>query len=128
MNAFNPVGWFELPVIDLDRAETFYSAVLQVTLMRQPEQNGLIMSWFPWAEGAKGATGSLVLSPDYTPAPEGVGVIVYFTTTDIDAALTRTTEAGGIVIIPATKLGEYGTMARIQDTEGNHVCLHSAQS
>ncbi len=126
MNNINPVGWFELPVTDLDRAEQFYTTVLGITLTRQPEINGLIMSWFPWTEGAKGATGSLVLSPDYAPAPEGAGVIIYFTTTDLDAALARTIEAGGVVIIPATSLGEYGTMARIQDTEGNHICLHTS--
>lgn len=127
MNEYNPVGWFEIPVKDLDRAEVFYQTVLGVTLSRQPDMNGLTMSWFPWIENAKGATGALVHSPEYLPAPNGTGVVVYFTTPDIEAALLRVQDAGGVVIFPATDIGEYGTIARVQDSEGNHVCLHSAK-
>jgi hypothetical protein len=127
MDKYNPVGWFEIPVGDLDRAEKFYNAVLGITLARQPEMDGLTMSWFPWTDNVPGATGALVLSPNYLSAPLGTGVIIYFTAPDLEAALQRVTEAGGAVIIPPTDIGEYGTLARVQDTEGNHVCLHTAK-
>lgn len=127
MNAYNPVGWFEIPVTNLDRAETFYNAVFGITLARQPEMNGLTMSWFPIAESAKGAAGALVFSPDYQPASNGTGVVLYFTSPDLAASLTRVTEAGGTIIVPSTDIGEYGTIARIQDSEGNHICLHTTK-
>jgi predicted enzyme related to lactoylglutathione lyase len=127
MDTYNPVGWFEIPVTDLDRAEAFYNALFGITLARQPEENGFTMSWFPWHEGAKGAAGALVFGTGYVPAPEGQGVVLYFTTEDLEASLARTTEAGGMVIVPVTDIGEYGMFARIQDTEGNHLCLHTAR-
>jgi uncharacterized protein len=127
MDTYNPVGWFELPALDLDRAEKFYREVLGITLTRQQEMNGLTMSWFPFADQTKGISGSLVFSPDYQPAPQGSGPVLYFTAPDLETALTRVTAAGGTIIFPATDLGEYGTIARVQDSEGNHICLHTAK-
>lgn len=42
---FNMVGWFEIPVVDMDRAKTFYEAVFQVKIELQDfggHQNGLV--------------------------------------------------------------------------------------
>lgn len=128
MKKLNPIGWFEIPVSDLDRAERFYQNVFRVTLARQPEQNGIIMSWFPMEQDAPGATGSLVLSNYYQAAGDRTGVVVYFTAPDLDEALLRVEAEGGSVLVPKKDIGEYGLIAWVKDTEGNTIALHAMKS
>jgi len=45
----NMVGWFEIPVQDMDRAKKFYDTVFDVDI-RVQNLNELIMGWFPYAE------------------------------------------------------------------------------
>lgn len=125
MEHFNPVGWFEIPVEDLDRAEQFYQTVLETKLERQEEMDGMTMSWFPMGEDWKGAAGSLVESDRHQSSDDKTGVVVYLTTPNLEAALDRVTDAGGDILIPKKNIGEYGYIAWISDTEGNTVGLHS---
>jgi predicted enzyme related to lactoylglutathione lyase len=123
----NVVGWFEIPVTDMDRAVAFYEAVFGFQLERHP-MGELDMAWFPFAEGdAGGASGSLVKQAEfYTPGQEGS--MVYFTAPSGDLAneLSRVEAAGGNVMVPKTVIGEgHGFMAVFFDTEGNRVALHS---
>jgi predicted enzyme related to lactoylglutathione lyase len=124
MEHYNPVGWFEIPVEDLDRAEAFYQHVLTIELSRQPEQNGTTMSWFPMHMDAMGAAGSLVKSNDYNVQKEGVGVVVYFTAPDLEEAIERARTSGGTVIVEKKDIGEHGFFAWVRDTEGNTIALH----
>ena len=50
---YNMVGWFEIPVRDMDRAKKFYEEVFQISIQVQ-NFNELLMGWFPWAEGKNG--------------------------------------------------------------------------
>ena len=40
------VGWFEIPVNDMDRAKTFYEKVFDVTISVH-DLGEIIMGWFP---------------------------------------------------------------------------------
>ena len=64
----NPVGWFEIPVIDMDRAETFYKDFLGCECVRQEEKMGILMSWFPASMEIYGAAGTLVKGDMYKPS------------------------------------------------------------
>ena len=55
------VGWFEISVLDMDRAIRFYQAVFDLELSRN-RSGPLDMAWFPWVEKSMGAAGSLVRS------------------------------------------------------------------
>jgi uncharacterized protein len=122
----NVVGWFEIPVTDMERAIRFYEQVFGFQLTRQ-QLGPLEMAWFPWVEGGLGASGSLVFSKDlYKPSREGV--LVYFTahSGDVAVELERVKAAGGVVLVPKTLIKEdIGYMAVIQDSEGNRIALHS---
>ena len=50
----NAVGWFEIPVTDMDRAIKFYETVFEISLSRN-NMGPLDMAWFPWVEGGIGA-------------------------------------------------------------------------
>jgi predicted enzyme related to lactoylglutathione lyase len=119
----NMVGWFEIPVHDMDRAKTFYEAVFQVELSIQ-DFGGVLMGWFPFDEKKPGATGTLIKQQSYVPSQEGT--LVYFVSTDVQNELDRIESAGGIIIQQKTQISpEHGFMGVFLDTEGNKVALHS---
>ena len=120
--AIHALHWFEIPVLDLDRAQGFYETVLGIPLRR--EGDGVqSMALFP-SEG-DGVGGCLSVScGDLRPAP--TGTVVYLSTRSIDDVLSRVTAAGGRVAVAKTALPEHwGYCAHITDTEGNRVGLHS---
>jgi predicted enzyme related to lactoylglutathione lyase len=118
----NPVGWFEIPVTDMARAKDFYGHVFGFEL-EEHEMGPDLMAWFPMAEGVVGAAGTLILGEGYVPSDKGV--LVYFTTPDIDAALARANEKGGKVLTEKMSIGEYGFIGMILDSEGNRIGLHT---
>ena len=120
------VGWFEIPVTNMDRAVTFYETVFGVQLSRHPM--GLLeMAWFPMAPGATGAMGTLVYHPEHY-SPSNNGVLVYFSSADLSVELERIPGAGGKILSPKKPVSpEFGFMALFLDSEGNRIALHSAQ-
>jgi predicted enzyme related to lactoylglutathione lyase len=118
----NPVSYFEIPVSDMDRAVRFYEQVFAVGLERQT-LDGYDMALFPFEPDAPGATGALAKGDVYVPAK--AGPLVYFAVTDLDALLARATAGGGRVLYPPKTVGGFGTVAEIEDSEGNRIGLHS---
>ena len=119
---YNLVGWFEVPVKDLDRAKKFYEDVFNIQLAEYT-LGPLQMAWFPMKEGAIGAAGALVKGGSYEPSLSGV--LVYMTAPDIDGTLERVKERGGRVLNPKRSIGEYGFVGHFEDSEGNRIGLHS---
>ncbi len=122
----NPVTYFEIPVIDMDRAVGFYTKVLGYTLERQ-NIDGYEMALFPALEGAAGASGALAKDQEggdvYVPAK--TGPVIYFGVTDIDVTLANAVANGGAVLYEKKSLGAAGFVAEIEDSEGNRIALHS---
>lgn len=119
------VGWFEIPVLDMDRAKTFYDAVFKIEIQVQ-DFGGTLMGWFPWAEGKTGAAGSLILQPDWYIPSNTDGVLVYFASTDVQNELNRIEKSGGKILKQKTQISpEVGYMGLFLDTEGNRIALHS---
>ncbi|WP_187269568.1 VOC family protein [Flagellimonas hymeniacidonis] len=120
----NMVGWFEIPVVDMKRAKTFYDKVFQIEIQIQ-DFSGTLMGWFPWAEGKPGANGSLIQHEGYKPSNTD-GVLIYFASEDVQKELDRIEAAGGKVLKPKTQISpEIGFMAVFLDSEGNRIALHS---
>ena len=119
------VGWFEIPVIDMDRAKLFYETVFDISISVH-DLGGFIMGWFPMNEGSEGsATGSLVKHEMYKPS-DSFGPLIYFSCKDLQTELDRVKGSGGDVLKPKTEIGGgHGFMALITDTEGNRIALHS---
>ena len=121
----NVVGWFEIPVNDMERAMHFYESVFGFELTRQTigEED---MAFFPWVETGLGSSGGLVCHPEYTPSDKGV--VIYFTAQSGDVAveLSRVEAAGGKVLMTKKLITEeIGYMGLFLDTEGNRIALHS---
>jgi predicted enzyme related to lactoylglutathione lyase len=123
--AYNAVGWFEIPVTNMDRAKKFYETVFKTTISVQ-DFNGLLMGWFQWVEGAPGAAGSLVFHKEWYQPSDTKGVLIYFSSEDVANELSKIEAAGGKVIQPKTLISEdIGYMGIFIDTEGNRIALHS---
>lgn len=120
----NMVGWFEIPVLDMERAKAFYDKVFQIEIQVQ-DFAGTLMGWFPWAEGKAGASGSLIQNKAYEPS-NTAGVLIYFSSQDLQQELDRVIEAGGKILNQKTQISpDVGYMGVFEDTEGNRIALHS---
>ena len=117
----NPVVYFEIPVLDLDRASNFYSKVFETTLT-QDVVDGYQMAFFETLGDSFGATGALVVGDVYIPSHQGC--FLYFGVESIEETVARALEHGGSVLYPKKSNGDLGFVAEIQDTEGNRIALH----
>jgi uncharacterized protein len=121
----NVVGWFEIPVANMERGIKFYESVFGLKLERQ-EMGELDMAWFPFAD-VPGSPGSLVCHKDfYKPSTDGV--LIYFTchSGDLSNELLKVESVGGKILMPKKLITEdVGYMALCVDTEGNRIALHS---
>nr|WP_299338842.1 VOC family protein [Allomuricauda sp.] len=121
----NMVSWFEIPVMDMERAKTFYNTVFQIDIQVQ-DFGGTLMGWFPWAEGKAGASGSLILEKSSYQPSETDGVLIYFSSKDVQIELDRVEAAGGKVMKAKTQISpDVGYMGLFLDSEGNRIALHS---
>lgn len=119
----NMVGWFEIPVNDMDRAKIFYESVFKVEISVQ-NFGGLLMGWFPDRGNVVGAQGTLIKQDSYIPSQEGT--LVYFISDNVQNELDRVEKAGGKIYQPKTQISpEHGYMGAFIDSEGNRVALHS---
>ena len=120
----NPVEWFEIATVDLERAKSFYAKVFERGFQHisMPDAE---MYMFDPTPGAPGAGGALVKSKDNIPSTEGT--IVYFSCDDVAVEESRVEAAGGKVLFPKMGIGEFGFIAQFIDTEGNRVGLHSGK-
>lgn len=118
----NAINWFEIPVTDLARAKRFYSNLLAAEL-RQESMNGIDMAILPYQQGGVG--GALVQGEQFVPSEKGA--VVYLNAgEDLDGILSRAETAGGKVVMGRTLLSEQiGSIAFVQDTEGNKVGFHT---
>jgi len=117
----NIVVWFEIPVLELDRAVKFYTDVMKVEFHLVEDEKSK-MAFFPFDQGT--ASGALVLSDGYVPSNSGA-VIYLNGGADLSEALGRVEAAGGKVTLPKMSIGENGYIAHFKDTEGNRVAFHS---
>jgi uncharacterized protein len=118
----NPVGWFEIPVNDLNRAKNFYDQVFG-TQLSLTEMGPYKMAWFPMEREEAGAAGTLIKAEGYSPSHSGT--LVYFSVEDLEGTLKKIQDRGGKTLLPKTSIGEHGFIAHFEDCEGNRVALHS---
>jgi predicted enzyme related to lactoylglutathione lyase len=117
----NQVVWVDIPVLDLDRAVRFYSAVLG-SAVRKQEYPGMAIGLLPGAD--PDVTGCLFTKDGERPSDHGL--LVYLNAQGrLDQAVAAVEPNGGKVLQPKHAIGPYGFRAVILDSEGNRVALHS---
>jgi len=121
--ANNPVGWFEIYVQDMPRAQKFYEAVFNLKLEKLNAGEDCEVRAFPMAMDRYGAPGSLVKMEGFPSG--GNSVLIYFSCEDCAVQAKRAADAGGRIMKEKFSIGEYGFIALAFDSEGNMIGLHS---
>lgn len=119
------VGWFDIYVEDMERAQAFYETVLDTTLspMDDPNDPTAEMRAFGDDFASHGADGALVKLAYTQPGPGGS--MVYFSCDDCAVEQERVPGAGGTIVRSKFSIGHHGSVAIVTDTEGNMIGLHS---
>jgi len=120
------IGFFDIYVTDMDRAQTFYETVLDTELapMGDPNDPNVEMRAFGDDFTSHGAGGALVKLEFATPGPGGS--MVYFSCDDCAIEEARVEAAGGSIVQAKYAIGDHGFVSVVTDTEGNMIGLHSA--
>jgi uncharacterized protein len=118
----NPVGWFEIYVDDMTRAQAFYESVFDVQLSPL-ESPGMQMWAFPMQQEGYGAAGALVKMSGFRAG--GNSTLVYFKCEDCAVEAAKAVKSGGRVEREKMSIGQYGFISLVYDTEGNLIGLHS---
>lgn len=115
------ISWVEIPVVNMERAVTYYNAVLgiQLNILDFGEER---MACFPGDEGA------ISLAPGFKPSKDGV-LVSLNVEERMDEALVMVEKGGGSVVKPKTKIEAEGRgyFALVMDTEGNKVGLYGSK-
>lgn len=125
----NVITWFEIPVLDSERARNFYETILDINMeTRFLEETNEELTFFPSVPGVIQATSGRVtgvLTRSQKNKPSGEGTLVYLNASpDIQTVIDKIEPAGGKVVVPKTKIVA-GYIAVFIDSEGNRVALHA---
>lgn len=117
----NQIVWCDIPVLDLDRAVKFYSAVLGQAVNKH-EFPGMTVGLLPHNDGEVG--GCLV--PCVQDKPSANGVMIYLNTNArLDEAIAAAVQNGGQVLQAKHSIEPFGFRGIVLDSEGNRIALHS---
>ena len=121
----NAISWFEIPAVDIDRAQQFYETIFGFT-MQSLNMDPLKMRLFP-IEDKMGVGGALCDSGGFHKPSATDGPLIYLNgNPDVQTILDKVIIAGGQIMVPKTEISpEFGFMAVFLDTEGNRVGIHS---
>lgn len=119
------VGWFDIYVDEMERAQAFYETVLGTTLepMDDPNDPSVQMRVFADDHASHGAGGALVKMAHAQPGPGGS--MVYFSSDDCSVEEALVEAAGGTIARPKFGIGDHGFVSLAIDTEGNMIGFHS---
>ena len=119
----NTLNWFEINVTDLDASTRLYGAMLDRALKREI-LFGIPHAVFP-AERPQ-MSGALIQDP--TRATGHGGSVVYFHAPDgVRACFARAVEAGAKPVLLPQAIAPFGTIAIVEDLDGNRVGLHAPE-
>ncbi|WP_029902414.1 VOC family protein [Prevotella sp. 10(H)] len=118
------IAFFEIPVLDFDRAIKFYETVLNVNLTAMDCGHDK-MALFPAENGV--CPGAISWAKDKRFLPSENGTMVSFNIENIERAISLIEKFGGKILISKTKIEgeESGYFSIFLDCEGNRVGLYS---
>ncbi len=115
------VVWFDIPTVNLDRAVTFYNAVMgaQIEIAQYGEMRIGVLP-----HGSNDVSGCLYQSAEDKPSASGP--LLYINVDGrLDAAISAVEQNGGKVLQAKHSIGQWGSRAIVLDSEGNRIALHS---
>lgn len=124
MSELNTFCWIDIPVINLDRAIAFYTALLAAPVQKIAD-HGFEFGLLPHTEN--NVSGCLCVMEDRKPSQNGA--LVYLNLEgQIDRAVSAAVQQGGKLLKKKEQIGPYGHRAVILDSEGNSIALYSKEA
>lgn len=122
----NAISWFEIPTVDINRAQKFYETIFNIQMIPFDTPN-FQMRMFPIEDMMNGIGGAISKAEGFYKPSATDGPLVYLNANpDVQNVLDKIEGAGGKIVVPKTQISdEFGHMAVFVDTEGNRVALHS---
>lgn len=120
----NPVVYFEIPVVDMERAIHFYSFVFKFKFKKEIIDH-YEMALFPFNDEHTGISGALAKGEVYKPSKDGI--FIYFTVESIDETLALASAQGSQILYSKTDNG-IGFVAEFEDSEGNRIALFESNN
>jgi predicted enzyme related to lactoylglutathione lyase len=118
----NTFVWVDIPVLDLDRAIAFYSAVTA----RAVDKVGGPGFTFGLFKHEGDAVGGCLVESGSDSRPSLHGPLVYLDAGGrLDDAIAAAEQGGGQVLKAKHSIAPNGWRAIVADTEGNRIALHS---
>jgi predicted enzyme related to lactoylglutathione lyase len=123
-NFKNAISWFEIPAVDIVRAQAFYEQIFEIEMTAIDLPN-IRMRLFP-LEDPMDVGGAICESGGFHKPSPTDGPLIYLNgNPDLQLVLDRIEKAGGKVLVPKTQISpEYGYMAVFSDSEDNRIALH----
>jgi len=122
----NAIAWFEIPVIDFERAKNFYQQIFEYE-MPEMDMPGIRMGILPHNREEGGVGGAICFGEGYLPSGANGPKVYLDCGKDLSPVLSRVPGAGGQVVFPKTEIGpDMGQFAFFTDSEGNVVGLYSS--
>ena len=127
---YNVVGWFEIPVSNMQRAVNFYNDLFGFKLEAKPFWETDEMAVFPtdFENSLPGSAGALYKGKDAKPGD--AGPILFFTSPsgDCQNELDKAKEIEAKILTEKTKIPEdHGFFIILFDSEGNKIAVHSLE-
>ncbi|MEO6131316.1 MAG: VOC family protein [Saprospiraceae bacterium] len=122
----NAISWFEIPSLDIDRAQKFYETIFGIELIPM-DLAQIRMRMFPIDDPMTGIGGAVVFAEGFYAPSISDGPLIYLNgNPDVQDVLDKVEAAGGKIVVPKTMISpDHGYMAVFIDTEGNRIALHS---
>ncbi|RCH56633.1 VOC family protein [Mucilaginibacter hurinus] len=120
------ISWFEIPAVDISRAQKFYETIFDIEMIPM-DMEDTKMRLFPVEDMMTGIGGALCEVPDMLTPSADKGTLIYLNGgDDLDQVLAKVETAGGTIHTPKMQISpEYGFMGLFIDTEGSRIGLHS---
>jgi uncharacterized protein len=122
----NTLCWTDIPVIDLDRAIKFYSAVLGSEVSKMSEA-GFEYGLLPHEE--QNSSGCLCVGSDSAGSenkPSQIGPLIYLSVEGRLNDAVKAARTNGKVLQGKQQIGPHRFRAIVVDSEGNRIALHSS--
>ena len=122
----NPITHFEIPADNVERAKKFYEKIFDWKIEKYEKDSDywFVMTTYvgedEWTPKEPGAINGGLVKRDTPNEP----FLTYITVDSIEKTCKTIEKNGGKIMIPKTKMGEWGWWATFKDTEGNTFGLY----
>ena len=110
---------FEIPAVNVKRAEAFYTKVFGWKITPVPGMNYSHATTVPVGKDRMPKEAGAINGGLFKKDKTGLYPVIVIDVRSIDMYITKIKEAKGKVVMPKIAVGDMGFYARIKDTEGN---------